>query len=38
MPNFLGIGIIWVISSVGRASRLQRESQRFESVITHMGK
>lgn len=26
---------IWVISSVGRAPRLQRECQRFESVIAH---
>ena len=26
-----------VISSVGRVPRLQRECQRFESVITHKG-
>lgn len=25
----------WVISSVGRASRLHRECRRFEPVITH---
>ena len=26
---------LWVISSVGRASRLHREGRQFEPVITH---
>ncbi len=29
------MGFFWVVSSVGRASRLHREGQEFEPLTTH---